>query len=57
MDEATVKVLRELIKAARPFTDGDIVDETSGTVDLMDRLESAIRDAETLMRCQERHGG
>ena len=36
--------VRELIEAARPFTSGDIVDETSGTTHLMARLQSAIEE-------------
>ena len=40
------KILRELIEAARPFTSGNTVDETSGTIPLMERLSEAIRNAE-----------
>ncbi len=39
MDKVKIK---ELIEAAKPFLSGDVVDETSGTIPLMDRLENAI---------------
>lgn len=48
MTDNEKKILRELIEAARPFTSGDTVDETSGTIPKMDRLEQAIDDAEKL---------
>jgi hypothetical protein len=34
--------LVELMSASEPFTDPDIVDETDGTIPLMDRLEEAL---------------
>lgn len=40
------KTLVELIDAARPFTSSDIVDETTGTIPLMDRLDNCIKRAE-----------
>jgi hypothetical protein len=40
--------ISELVKAARPFLDSSVVDETSGTVELMDRLERAIEAVEEL---------
>ena len=36
----------ELIDAARPFTSSDIVDETTATISLMDRLDNCIKSAE-----------
>jgi len=38
--------LKELLEAAIPFTSGDTVDETSGTIPLMIRLEHAIEVAQ-----------
>jgi 2-methylisocitrate lyase-like PEP mutase family enzyme len=38
--------LLSLIEAARPFTSPEVVDETTGTVPLMDALDEAIRRAE-----------
>lgn len=40
------KIILDLIESARPFLDANIVDETSGTVMLMERLEKAIEAAE-----------
>lgn len=40
------ELLRELIESARPFTSGDTVDETCGTIPLMARLKKAIEAAE-----------
>lgn len=42
-------ILENLVNASRPFTSGDIVDETSGTIPLIDRLKSAIKRAESLL--------
>ena len=42
-------ILENLVNASRPFTSGDIVDETSGTIPLMKRLKSAIERAEKLL--------
>lgn len=42
-------ILENLVDASRPFTSGDAVDETSGTVLLMKRLKSAIEKAELLL--------
>jgi hypothetical protein len=42
MNEAERKAVLELIEAAKPFLDGNIVDETCGTIPLMNRLEAAI---------------
>ncbi len=38
--------LRLLIKRSKPFLDSDIVDETSGTIPLMSKLEHAIKLSE-----------
>jgi len=43
------EVINELIIAARPFTDCDVVDETSGTIPLMERMKYAIADAEEFL--------
>ncbi len=44
------ELLRELIEAARPFTSGDTVTETSGTIPLMEALEDVIEKAEAWLR-------
>lgn len=36
------KCIEDLIAAAKPFTSGDVVDETSGTIPLMEALRKAI---------------
>ncbi len=46
MNKEFEAILIELIDAAKPFTSGDIVDETTGTIPLMERLERAIDEAE-----------
>lgn len=43
------QIVKELIEASRPFTDGNVVDETSGTVPKMCRLDDAIEAAEKLL--------
>lgn len=48
MENITKKVLQELIQAAEPFTSGNIVDETDGTIPLMERLEKAIKKAKEI---------
>jgi hypothetical protein len=45
MKHEELNVLEALIEAAKPFTDGSIVDETCGTIPLMEALASAIEDA------------
>jgi hypothetical protein len=35
--------VKELRDASEPFTSGDTVDETGGTIPLMERLENAIK--------------
>lgn len=42
-------ILKNLINASRPFVSGDVVDGTSGTIPLMERLKSAIESAESLL--------
>ena len=44
-----IKVLEELIEAAEPFTSDEVVDETTGTIPLMERLEEAIEQAENIL--------
>ena len=39
-------IIKELIESAKPFLSGDVVDETCGTIPLMDRLEKAIEAVE-----------
>ena len=46
------EILRELIDAAKPFTSGDVVDETSGTIPLMERLEDAIEAATIILEAE-----
>ena len=43
------EVVEELRDAAKPFTSGDIVDETTGTIPLMERLEVAIKRVDDFM--------
>lgn len=42
----TLAQLQRLIAAAKPFLSGDAVDETSGTIPLVEELRAAIEDAE-----------
>lgn len=49
MTDKEREVLLELIEAASPFTSGDTVDETDGTIPLMYRLEWAIYEARLLV--------
>jgi len=39
------KIIQELIEASEPFLSSDIVDETSGTIPLVERLREAIEAA------------
>ena len=39
---------RELVDAAKPFTSADTVDETSGTIPLMEALSDALDTAKRL---------
>ena len=39
------EIIEELIAAAEPFLSPDVVDETSGTIPLMERLRLAIEAA------------
>ena len=40
------EAIKRLIEAAKPFTNGNIVDETSKTIPLMEELEKAIEAAQ-----------
>jgi hypothetical protein len=40
------EALQRLIAAAKPFLSGDVVDETTGTIPLMQALQDAITAAE-----------
>lgn len=40
--DTAVAALNRLVAAATPFTSADVVDETSGTIPLIDELEAAI---------------
>ncbi len=42
-------VIAALIEASAPFTSGDIVDETSGTGPLMEKLQGAIGNAREIL--------
>lgn len=44
------EAVQRLIAAAKPFTDGNIVDETSGTIPLMEELRKAIEAAEKAIK-------
>ena len=46
-------IIRKLTSAARPFTSGDIVDKTGGTIPLMDKLGEAIEEAERFVETKE----
>ena len=46
-------IMVELVQAAIPFLSGDTVDETCGTIPLMDRLEEAIKQANISLGVQE----
>jgi hypothetical protein len=43
------EALQRLIAAARPFISADVVDETTGTIPLMEELASAIEQAESVL--------
>jgi hypothetical protein len=43
------EALQRLIAAARPFISADVVDETTGTIPLMEELASAIEQAESAL--------
>jgi hypothetical protein len=49
----TMKSIREtlqaLIEAAKPFTSGDVIDETTGTIPLLEALQAAIDAAEAAL--------
>ena len=49
MTKEELNILQNLIEKATPFLDGGIVDETSGTITLMDALEDAINKAKMLI--------
>ena len=49
MTDIERQVIEALIKAATPFLDGAIVDETDGTIPLMNVLEKAIEAARNLL--------
>lgn len=51
MTKEQIECVRKLIAAAKPFLSGDVVDETSGTIPLLEQLEDAISDAENM--CDE----
>ncbi len=40
------EIVAALIAAAKPFLSGDVVDETAGTIPLMQTLQDAITAAE-----------
>ena len=46
-------ILTEIIAASAPFTSCNVVDETSGTIPLMERLEDAIRAANAFVITKE----
>lgn len=46
---ANEEIIIRLIRAAEPFTSSDIVDETSGTIPLMEELGKALLAARDLM--------
>ena len=43
-------VVEDLIESARPFLDGNVVDETTGTLPLMEKLEQAINKTEEILK-------
>lgn len=46
MTPEKTQTLKDLIAAAKPFISGEVVDETSGTIPLMEALRKAIEAAE-----------
>jgi len=48
-----ISTIRKLIEAAKPFTSGETVTETSGTIPLMEELEDAIEAAEAILENTE----
>ena len=54
MTEKEIDILRALIEACRPFTSGDVVTETSGTIPLIEALEDAIESAEAVIETNEK---
>lgn len=42
MTPQELKAIQDLVAAAKPFTNGNVVDETTGTIPLMERLQQAI---------------
>jgi hypothetical protein len=48
-----ISAIRKLIEAAKPFTSGETVTETSGTIPLMEELEDAIEAAEAIFENAE----
>jgi len=50
-----LRAIAELMGAASSFLDDDVVDETTGTIPLVDRLRKAIREVDRLM-AEENHG-
>ena len=46
MTTEQIKVFKELIEAAKPFLSQYTVDLTGGTIPLMNRLDSAVEEAE-----------
>ena len=54
MNNSSVQqIIEELINAAAPFLSDDVVDETTGTIPLMIRLEKAIKQ----MKIELKKGG
>lgn len=48
--------VKELRDASEPFTSGDTVDETGGTIPLMERLGSAIEKIDNFMSIKRSYG-
>jgi hypothetical protein len=49
MTKEEAQKIAELIEAAKPFLSADVVDETSGTIPLTQKLAAAIDAAEELL--------
>ena len=44
-----IQAVKELLDAAKPFINDDIVTETTGTIPLVERLESAVEEIDDLI--------
>ena len=50
MTDKEKELVNNLIEAAKPFLSGDVVDELTATIPLMENLEKAIKELEELIK-------